>query len=267
VVLVDVWSNASAQQLELQISLKDTTYLMCEPIWLDAEITNISKDTVRIWGLHFPGGGHLNVILTDEQGDTLRLRYLDNYRDLSGFILNPGETHFEALALAEIFWNYDVPSVSRHSLRFTSLAPGSYQVNAQYRRRYDSDRIDTSPLHFRVVEPTGAEREALDLLLEIYKNWMSSNHEKVSQLLNNLTANYPKSAYLERAYLRVGKKEELLEKLPDTGYLNGYLNTVVEKISDEKEKREFLENIIRKHPGTRTARYAEQELRRLQRGE
>lgn len=266
-IVICTGSDSPAQQLELRISLSDTTYLMCQPVWLDAELTNVGKDTVRIWGFEFPGGSHLNVVLTYQQGDTLPFRYLGGYYGWPGFILGPGETYFEAFALSEIFWNYDIPSVSWRSRRTTSLAPGSYQVSAEYRRRYDSDKIKTTPLLFRVVEPTYAEREALDLFLQMYKDWWDSRHDETYELLSKLIATYPKSAYVERAYLLVGQYDELLEKRPNTGYLNGYLNTAAEKISDETEKREFLENIMQRHPGTRTARYAEQRLRRLQRGD
>jgi hypothetical protein len=239
---------------------------MCEPIWLDAELTNVGEDTVRIWGFEFPGGSCLKLTLTDEQGDTLPFRYQFSYGGWPGFLLGSGETYFEAFALSEIFWNYDIPSVSWLSKRTTSLAAGSYQVNAQYRRRYASDTITAPPLHFRVVEPTGAEREALDLYLQMYREWWGSRHDEAYELLSRLIANYPHSVYVERAYLMVDKKK-LLDNWPDTGYLNGYLDTAVEKITDEKEKRQFLERIVQNHPGTRTAKYAEQKLQRLERGE
>jgi hypothetical protein len=265
-VMIFSEANCSGQQLQLHTTLSDTTYLMFETIWLDAELMNVSDDTVRIWGFEFPGGSRLKLFLTDEQGDTLPLRYQGFYGPWPGFILNPGETYFEAFALSEIFWNYDVPSVSRHSLNATSLALGRYQVSAYYRRCYGSDTIRTSTINFKVVEPTGPEQQALELFLEIYKSWMGSDHDKANQMLSKLKATYPKSVYLERAYLRVDR-EELFEKCPDSGYLLNRLNTAVEKISGEQEKRKFLEGIIQKHAGTRSARFAEQKLRRLERGE
>lgn len=261
------WTDISAQQLQLHVSLEDTTYLMCEPIWLDVELINISEDTVRVWGFGFPGGRHLKVVLTDEQDDKIPFRYQLNYRDMFGFILDPGETYFEAFSLSEIFWNYDTPTVSFRSRRTSSLAPGSYHINAQYQPRYGSDTISIDPIHFEVVEPTGFEREALDLFLEINRSWDKSDHDKAYELLNKLEATHPKSVYLERAYMQVFNYDVLLEKKPNTGYLLGRLHTLVNEITDEQQKREFLEGIIHRHPGTRTAKYAEQELRRIQRGE
>jgi hypothetical protein len=265
--LIIIWSGASSQQLQLRITLSDTTYLMCESIWLDVELTNVSEDSVRIMGFEFPGGSHLKLFLIDEQGDTLPLRYQGFYGSWPGFILFPGETYFEAFALSEIFFSkYVLPPLPLYSIKAGSLAPGRYQMSAHYRRCYGSDTIRTSTIHFNVVEPTGPEHQALELFLEIYKSWMGSDHDKANQMLDKLKTTYPKSVYLERAYL-MEDREELLEKCPDSGYLLNRLSTAVEKISDEQEKRKFLEGIIQKHAGTRSARFAEQKLRRLERGE
>jgi hypothetical protein len=266
-VMIFSEANCSGQQLQLHTTLSDTTYLTCEPIWLDAELTNIGDDTLRIWGFEFPGGSRLKLFLTDEQGDTLPLRYQGFYGSWPGFILNPGETYFEAFALSEIFFSkYVLPPLPLYSIKAGSLAPGRYQISTDYRHCYGSDTIRTSTINFKVVEATGPEQQALELFLEIYKSWMGSDHDKANQMLDKLKANYPKSVYLERAYLMVGK-EELLEKCPDSGYLLNHIGAAVEKISGEQEKRKFLEGIIQKHAGTRSARFAEQKLWRLERGE
>jgi len=267
VVIICPGSNVPAQQLEFRINLADTSYITCETIWLDAELTNASEDTVRIWGLKFPGGGILKVILTDEGGDTLKPVLDMFYGDWSGFILGPGETYCEAFDLARIFWNHELSSGPSLPLWAGSLAPGTYEVAAEYLHRFGGYTIPTEAIRFKVTEPTGSEREAFDLFLEGYRNWSSGNFNKGNDLLAKLIADHPKSVYAERVYHKFGRNEELLDKMPDSGYLNTYLHRTLKGMSDEEEKRSFLEGIIQKHPGTRVARFAQERLQRLERGE
>gem|GEM_PF-1434849 len=65
--------------------------------------------------------------------------------------------------------------------------------------------------------------------------------------------------------LRLHKDDELLEKCPDSGY-NYRLRGRINKMSKE-EKQRFLEKVMKEHPKTRSAKFAEQLLRSLKRGE
>lgn len=267
-IVICAGPDSPAQQFELRIDVADSMYFVCEPIWLDAELTNMGEDTVRVWGFEFPGGGRLNIVVTDEQGDTLPWRYESFYGAWPGLILNPGETYFEAFALSEIFFSADVPPpVPLYTVHAGSLAPGRYQVTAGFEPRYGGDTVSASTISFSVVEPTGAERQALELFLEVHKSVASFDDDKTSQLMAQLLATYPKSVYVERALKRVRNYEKLLDKRPNSGYLDAYVHWTVKGIADEGEKRSFLEGIIQEHSGTRVARFAEQRLRRLERGE
>ncbi|MGB3094252.1 MAG: hypothetical protein WBC42_13660 [Candidatus Zixiibacteriota bacterium] len=227
-----------AQSLRLDISLSDTTYYVSQSIWLDATLTDTSEDTVRIFGFEFPGGNRLNVVLTNETGDTLRPVLRFEFLDWSGFLLNPGETYYETFDLADIF----------------HMELGKYEVSAEYYR------TSTPKISLEVTEPTGAERQAFELYTEAFKNQNRTDYFPSKQLLSKLITSYPKSVYAEKAYWRVHGDEELLEKCPDSGYHQGHLRTAIDKMSNE-EKQRFLQKVIKEHPGTRSARFAEQMLR------
>ncbi|MGB2803745.1 MAG: hypothetical protein WBD64_02455, partial [Candidatus Zixiibacteriota bacterium] len=113
---------------------------------------------------------------------------------------------------------------------------------------------------FEVIEPTGAQREAFGLYVEAYRSRKRKDDSLAVQQLNKLITNCPKSVYAEKAYWRVHGDEELLEKCPDSGYHQGHLRTAIDKMSNE-EKQRFLQKVIKEHPGTRSARFAEQMLR------
>jgi hypothetical protein len=267
VLIICSGPNALAQQLEFQINLADSSYITCETIWLSAELKNVSDDTVRIWGFEFPGGGKLKVILTDEGGDTLKPVLDMFYGGWPGFILGPGETYSEAFDLARIFWNHEISSGPALPLWAGSLAPGTYEVAAEYLNRSGRYTIPTEVIRFKVTEPEGSELEAFNLFLEGYRSWSSGNFHKGNDLLAKLIAGHPKSVYAERVYHKFGRNEELLNKMPDSGYLNTYLYWTIKGMNDEEEKRSFLEGIIQEHPGTRVSRFAQERLQRLERGE
>lgn len=247
-----------AQQLRLDISLSDTTYYICQPIWLDAQLVNISEDTVRTFGFEFPGGSRLNILLTDESGDTLTPVFLREFLYWPGCLLNPKEGYYESFDLTYIFNNYEVVPEFPAFQWTPSLAPGKYEVSAKYNFR--NERPVAPKITFQVVEPEGTEREAFELYIQAYKNQNHQNYDQAKQQLNKLITDYPHSVYAERAYVRLSKYDELLEKCPDSGYLQGYLRTKVDKMSKE-EKQKFVEKVIKEHPNTRSAKFAEQMLR------
>jgi len=257
-VLVLSSAVAQAQDLKLEISLSDTTYYVCQSIWLDAELTNISDDTVRVQTFKFPGGDILNVVLRSENGDTLRSVWHAQLLDWSGFVLNPEKTYYEALDLADVFHNYEVAPEFPAFQWTPSLAPGKYEVSAEYQFRHN--KVGTPKIAFEVIEPTGTQRQALELYVQAYRNQKRKNYSLAKQQLNSLITSYPKSVYAEKAYWRVHGNEELLEKCPDSGYHQGHLRTAIDKMSNE-EKQRFLQEVIKDHPKTRSAKFAEQMLR------
>jgi|GEM_PF-1126534 len=252
-----------AQSLRLDISLSDTCYYVLQSIWLDAELTNIRADTVRTFGFEFPGGDLLNIVLTEDSGDTLRPGF--PYAFLVGWqgvLLYPKETYYETFDLAYIFTFHGPVPGNPAFQQPPSLAAGRYEVYAEYPA--GESRLSTPKLTFEVAEPTGAEREAFGLYVEAYRSRKRKDDSHAEQLLNKLVTDYPKSVYAERAYLRLFRDHELLEKCPDSGYLQRRLRGMINEMSKE-EKHRFLEKAMKEHPGTRSARFAEQLLREVKR--
>lgn len=252
-----------AQSLRLDIGLSDTAYYVCQSIWLDATLTNISEDTVRIFGFEFPGGDLLNIVLTHESGDTLRPQFpYVSAVGWQGVLLYPKETYDETFDLADIF-TFHGPVPGNPAFQHPpSLAAGRYEVYAEYPA--GESRLSTPKLTFQVAGPTGTEREAFGLYVEAYRSRKGKDDSLAVQHLNKLITDYPKSAYAEKACWRVHGDEELLEKYPDSGYHQGHLRTAIDKMSKE-EKEEFLEKVIKEHPKTRSAKFAEQLLREVKR--
>lgn len=251
-------SLVQAQTLKLEISLSDTTYYICQSIWLDVELTNISEDTVRTFGFEFPGGSGLNIVLMNEKGDTLKPVLLFEFLDWSGFILNPEETYYETFDLADIFQNYERGTPSAFSQFIRSLAPGRYEVFAKYYFRHKN--ISTPKISFEVIEPIGPETKALKLYEEAYWEFLKNNFQLSNERLVRIITNYPKSIYAEWAYWKLKKDNELLKKCPNSGYSRNALLHLTDKMSSEK-KQEFLRAIIKQHQETRSAKFAQRMLR------
>lgn len=258
-VLVLSSAVAQAQDLKLEISLSDTTYYVCQSIWLDAQLTNISADSVRIFGFEFPGGDLLNIVLTDESGDTLRPGFPNAFivGDWQGVLLYPKETYYETFDLTYIFTFHGPVPGNPAFQQPPSLAAGRYEVYAEYPA--EESRFSTPKLTFEVVEPTGAEREAFGLHVEAYRSRKRKDDSLAVQQLNKLITDYPKSVYAERALWRLKSWQMLLERFPDSGFnLIGLRNMTAEMDNDKKQA--FLQQIVKEHSGTRSARIAQQML-------
>ena len=257
VALIFSAAICSSSPLQLDISTSDTSYFICQSIWLDAHLTNIGADTVRVRGLYFSGSSGFNILITDEEGDTLKPILIIEVMPGPGLLLNPQQTYYHCFDLTEFFGNYDLGPASPFNQFTPSLAPGRYQVSAEY--YFGHKRIITAKIRFEVIEPTGTERKALGLYVDAYEGYHRKDYDLMTQKLNELITSYPKSAYAERAYLRLFRREDLLERLPSSGFNLTTLRTLTNKMTTE-QKQEFLKKIIKKHPETRSAKFAQQIL-------
>ncbi|MGB2804804.1 MAG: hypothetical protein WBD64_07925 [Candidatus Zixiibacteriota bacterium] len=262
-VLVLSSAVAEARDLKLEISLSDTTYYVCQSIWLDAQLTNISADSVRVFGFEFPGGDLLNIVLTDESGDTLRPQFpYASVVGWQGVLLYPKETYYETFDLADIFTFHGPVPGNPAFQQPPSLAAGRYEVYAEYPA--GESKLSTPKLTFEVAEPTGTEREAFGLYVEAYRSRKRNDDSLAVQQLNKLITNYPKSVCAERALWRLKSWQMLMERFPDSGFnLIGLRNMTGEM--DNKKKQTFLQQIVKEHSGTRSAKFAEQLLREVKR--
>jgi len=264
--LLVLWSfspaNAGEQQSRLDITLSDTTYYICQSIWLDVELSNISVDTLSIKKFHFPGGDVLNITVIGERGDTLKPVYRREFLLGADILLTPEDIHYECFDLAEIFHNYETKPTSPINVFMSSLSPGKYEVSAEY--HFGQQKISAPKIPFQVAEPSVTEAEALNLYQQAYAAQIAKDYQLSREKLNSMISIFPKSVYAERAYWNLKKDDELLKKCPDSGYTCNALRITVAQMSHE-DKMEFLQKVIEDHPETRSAKFAQQLLRDLNR--
>ena len=249
-----------AQSLKLEISLSKRVYLEAEPIWLDLTLTNISQDTARTWGLCLPCLQEFKVMVKDEKGDTLEYTGL-HYEIIRGpgWLMEPGENYYNCLDLSEHYGHSPEPLFPMVIFTFTkSIKPGKYTATAKYRIR--SHTIRSNEVKFEVKPPTGEEKAAYLLLQEAYLFYIEIKLDSMSQKLHEIISSYPKSGYAEKACKHLVLNEMLIQKFPDSGFALSALRTTANKKS-EQEKKEFLQKIMKEHPATRSAKFAEQMLR------
>jgi hypothetical protein len=246
--------NTQAESLKLNINLSDSTYYVCQSIWLDVELINTGEDSVRVRGLLFPGDWQFHIVVTDGIGDTLRLVLHKEFGEGRGIILKPGEVYYKCFDLTEAYANYDQYLTSSFSEFARSLAPGDYKVSAWY--RHGGEKLITSELPFSVVEPAGKEKQALSLFAEAYRDFDRKDYDSQRQKLECLIDDFSTSRYVERAIFRLFKYDQLLKKHPDSGYtLNALIHATADM--DNMKKKQFLQTIAEKYTGSRAARLAE----------
>jgi len=143
-------------QLQFEIELSKSTFLVCEPIWLDATLTNVSSDTVRIFGFWPPCQGHrYNVELKDRQGNVVPYSGPDYHVVIGeGWTIEPQDEYYGCYNLLELFNTYR----GLRSFFWQILPPGSYKVRASY------ENICSQEIEFEVVEPTESEKAAYQFL-------------------------------------------------------------------------------------------------------
>jgi hypothetical protein len=254
-----LWANlVQAQTLKLEISLSKQVYLEGEPIWLDCWLTNIGEDTLRTWGLCLQCYWGPQVLVIDSKGDTLP--YTGPHWEVAwrpgtipGFILQPQESDYDCYDLVESF--HQKPSL--YSFYLTALDTGEYRVKARYRR------AESKEFRFEVKPPEADEAKAYQLLKDALGFLISRNDSLEHQSLTELLAKYPSSVYAPKACRLLFRWEDILDRYPDSGFSeNAIRNLTGEKSGmTEEEKKEFLQKIIKKHPETRSAKFAEQMLR------
>jgi hypothetical protein len=264
-LLLFVWGigtfQAEATQFELQIRLSKEAYLKAEPIWLDATLTNISEDTARTWGLCVPCLLDFEVIVKDEKGAVVKYTGLEyEVEKGSGYLMKPGDTYYGSIELSELFGDPPQPRAPMTNLTFTkSLKPGTYIVTAQY--HVGPNTLNSNEIRFEVKPPTGKDKKAYQLLQDAYLFFIQKKLHSMTEKLHELLTTYPKSVYAEKACKHLVLDQLLIQKFPDSGYTQSALQAIADE-KNKQEKKEFLQKIIQDYPGTRSAKFAEQMLRR-----
>jgi hypothetical protein len=252
---------ADDQELKLEIGLSKSTFLVAEPIWLDVTLANVSTDTVRItWMSPSHRNGWFDIELKDGQGNVMpyegRVALMASSSGPDGWVLHAQEKYYECFDLLEFFRSSRMKGlVYVMFLRF--LDPGKYEVRARY------GGIHSNKVSFEVVEPTGDEKQAHQLLHKAFSLLSEKKSDLQRQKLQELIDRFPASVYVEKAHRELFQPDELLRKFPNSGYCEFILRHLTGKLARD-DKREFLEKVIQDYPGTRSARYAQQMLKWLE---
>ncbi len=238
------------QKWDLQIELSKDKYLLREPVWMDVILTNVSPDTLRAWlGPPCVGVFYVHVKDSLENG----LQYSGPMFDIvwsEGILMAAGEQLYKCFNLLDYF------AVDRIAFWFGEFPPGKYSVTAMY------NGIHSSELQFEVVEPKGCEEDAYRLILNAFKI-RYKRPDSTKALLLKLLELYPESVYAERALQKLGQKQNLLKKFPNSGFCNDILKSLTREMAHD-EKREYLSEIKESFAGTRAAKFAEQILKWLE---
>lgn len=256
-IFTSALSSPCQGQLQLDVGLSDSTFNVLQSIWLDVQLTNIGKDTVRIWGLPFPTDLPFRIVLINGSGDTLRPILNRDVVLKEGFLLAPGKSYYYCFDLSEYWHNYQVQKGAPFNQFTRSLAPGEYKVYAEY--AIGHPKIITPTISFEVAEPTGAGAEALKLYQEAYQCFLKKDSTSTNTKLKEVIKRFPNSVYSERALWKLKYRQTLLEKFPDSGFNQSGLRKLTEGMTKEK-RQVFLQETTNKYPGTRSAKFAQQML-------
>lgn len=246
--------ETKAQELKLEISLSKVTHLEMEAIWLDASLTNMGKDTIRIMGIGLPSGWGFKLEIKDEMGNILKYTGPEyDYAAGPGYLLNPGESYYECFNLPECFGKV-------HFLEdffLPTLRIGKYTAKGEYWLRRDS-KISSNEIRFEVKSPMGDEKKAYELFKKAREYRFAKEHD-LKNVLKELLVSYPKSVYAERASKELLDRETFLDKFPNSGFNQTALRALARMAKQKKD--EFLKKVIGKYPDTRSAKFAEKILR------
>lgn len=245
-------------QVTFRIEAKDK-YLVGEPIWVDLYVTNNGKEEATIrpldtWWWEF------KVHLVNSKGDTAKYSgYLVEGTPRPGPSIRPEETYYHCFNLSEDFGTW-IDEYRPPLLKI--LKPGSYTLQVSQKG------IVSNKIEFKVESPTGDEKKAYSLYLEAARYHL--NIQKADELLHK----YPRSVYADLAcyemgvsygmdndvqtYLKYAKK--LISDYPNSGFIQRVLWDTVKNKTQTQQKNELAE-IIKNHPDTRAARFAEKLLK------
>ncbi len=270
--------NISAQDYSLNIDLQKVNYLVYENILFDVIMTNTSSGDITTQGIDVPNNLGFSIELQDASGNVVGYTGFEYTVGLSdGVILTPNEQLYHSYNILSLFGSGTGPSGPNiFSLYFPYLPVGYYTLDAEL------DGVSSNILSFNIVNPSGDERIAYDLILDAFELWEKDNSDPAGQALQKIAYNYPNSVYAENCYL-IGQlfaevpttvkgqeqidlyrlEKEMLQKYPNSGSSLGFLRAVINNL-EESEKESFLNKIITDNPDSRSAKFAKQILKRIE---
>lgn len=201
--------------LELSFELGKTDYVLGEPIFARATITNVSDQPLRVAPQLDPQFTYGHIVVETPAGDTLGLKPLAiacSRGDLQVETLAPGDSRTQ---------DFPIYFGSQGSL-FTE--PGTYKVELLYRGiTEDSGRVDAEPVYLTVhgggEDIENAAALAMDGEAGLFMMWGEGDH--LTQGIANLellTQLYPQSPITDAARFAMGRNASV-------DFMNGVTRT------------------------------------------
>jgi len=267
-------------KIKLAISLDETEFIAGTEQYLEVSINNLTNQYVFI---PYPSADlSLKIIISDSQGDTLRRgRIVSTYGNSPKSTINPQQTFVIDEPLS--FYS-NMPEGKRTTpAGGTAILPGRYTISAVL------GGVASNSLTIHILEPSQDEKEVATL----FRDAASSRHslDEGTTMVEELLRKYQSSVYAPNMYTRLGAmlglyltpekvtklKEVVLEgidRFPNsqssdlliTYYLLATRYSLGMGRDDRPTASQIAEiegklNLLKsKYPGTRTARYAGEQI-------
>lgn len=282
------WQSRSLQgEINLEFVLYKDVFIKGEDVWAEVKIRNITNREVTVPEPRSLGA--ISIRVTDMKGNYLFFRGMRIERlgyDIE--TLKTQETRIENILISYAFGN-DTTS----SQPFLEFIPG------RYKSWVTLEDVRSNTIEFVVVEPPPYE----EIVRQRLKNeviYLKSTGKKFEEKIHNakeLIKQYPKSKYLPQIFTllltylewvedskqksdeKISIAESFLERFPDSPetetmidyYARGLKIKLehVDKITDKEKVHEMivksLQKFKSKYPTMRIARFADREIRKLER--
>ena len=250
-------------QLEARLKLYKNRYLLREPIWVKVSATNVGEQSGWFYFVTFEG-----LRIKDSRGSSFPCHISSS---LFPVTVESGVT----LEKEDNILFYFGRSESEYK-SWWYLPPATYTIYYELNKNTRSS-VDT----FQVVEPTGDEAKAMNLLKESFDLLAVKKIDDALKKINRLIKNYPQCSYAPFAMLRKISIYRIyledLDKALTTCYrlISAHVRSreavrCVEIISavhqTKKDKNGFvnaMNNLIKKYPESDISREAEKQLEQV----
>ena len=274
--------HAGESKWNLEIGLAKQTYTMFEPVWLDVTLTNITSDTQWTYGLPFaPNHVRLYIDITDSDGNEVPYtgpQFQYSAGSGPGRPFSTGEKDYGTYNLLELFGSAGGESSYKILWwAFPYMPAGTYTIQAHY------EDIPSNEITLTIVEPAGAEKDALELIQQASGIWAQDNTGPSARIFQEVIDKFPNSVFAEQCYYlyrwyRVGSVEErraawrdrrdytrdMLLHYPNSGHSGEWLLSITRGLTDD-EAADTLSKYEERYPQTRCSRFAKQMSQGLKR--
>ena len=266
-------SEGNPPKLKIELQLFKTQYLLREPIWAKCEVTNVGTEPGKFYFDNLDA-----LVIKDSTGQVYACSMAIERVPIT---IKPGTSLEKAGNLLGL---YGVPEDKFRIHRY--LPVGQYTICYELNQSVGSDaykvyaksQLDT----FEVLEPESLEHEAMTLLMESYNLEIEKEWDRSLSKLNELLEKFPKSSYVPCALFEISGIHEIhfknLEQTQKTYHIivdnhanSGEAITVLSYLVHHYKTKpdirgliDYLDTLMKKHPGTAVAREAGKQLEKLQ---